>query len=406
MSFRAAVLSILLVLLGAVLALAGRGPLRAASTHAQEEQRAAVSGIIYFDRNRNGERDPGEPLLARTGIGVVQIDGRYSSGGRGGGSYDGTYRFLLPAPDTYRIGASLREIFSDNGIVRSRPVLAATVMTITVSGNLSGVDLGLALPPTPRDERYFPETGYRIDSDPIWNYFQARGGVRTFGYPISRAFPLFEFWTQMFQRNMINLVGGLGPHQMNLLDPHIMPVTSVNFSTIPPHDAALAGSAPPWWSRANYGEAVLQHLRATVPDVWEGQAVRFLETYLADARAGPHDFSPLVALEMWGFPTSHPMRDPNNHNFVYQRFQRAVLHYDATTGTTQALLLGEAFKSVVTGEDLSEELAVQMANSPYLRLYDPTQVNAVARVPAPALAPPGSTWARLSANLAFAFVPD
>ena len=41
---------------------------------------------------------------------------------------------------------------------------------------------------SPHDERYFSETGYRIDDDAIWSYFVARGRVPVFGFPVSRTF--------------------------------------------------------------------------------------------------------------------------------------------------------------------------------------------------------------------------
>ena len=43
----------------------------------------------------------------------------------------------------------------------------------------------------PHDDRFYPQTGFRIDNDTIADYFARRGGVRTFGYPISRTF-LFQ----------------------------------------------------------------------------------------------------------------------------------------------------------------------------------------------------------------------
>jgi hypothetical protein len=36
------------------------------------------------------------------------------------------------------------------------------------------------------DPRYFPETKYRIEDDRFWEFFQRRGGVKTFGYPSMR----------------------------------------------------------------------------------------------------------------------------------------------------------------------------------------------------------------------------
>jgi hypothetical protein len=44
-------------------------------------------------------------------------------------------------------------------------------------------------------------------------------------------------------------------------------------------------------------------------------------------------------LEVWGVPTSQPAVDPHNTKFVYQRFQRGILHYDQTAGSTQGILL-------------------------------------------------------------------
>ena len=38
-------------------------------------------------------------------------------------------------------------------------------------------------------------------------------------------------------------------------------------------------------------------------------------------------------MERWGAPISQPAADPGNAGFVYQRFQRGVMHYRAGTGT-------------------------------------------------------------------------
>ena len=39
-------------------------------------------------------------------------------------------------------------------------------------------------------------------------------------------------------------------------------------------------------------------------------------------------------------PVSAPKADPNNPNFIYQRFQNAVLFYNGTDDSTQVLALG------------------------------------------------------------------
>jgi hypothetical protein len=80
----------------------------------------------------------------------------------------------------------------------------------------------------------------------------------------------------------------------------------------------------------------------------------------------------LIALEVWGFPTSSPAFDPGNRQFVYQRFQRGIMHYDHATRTTGGLLLGDWLKAVITGEGLPPDLAAQMEGSRFVRQYCPT----------------------------------
>src|SRR5262249_6460123 len=53
---------------------------------------------------------------------------------------------------------------------------------------------------TSTDARFFQETGYRIDRDSFWDFFQKRGGVRAFGFPVSRDFLFAGCSTQLFQR--------------------------------------------------------------------------------------------------------------------------------------------------------------------------------------------------------------
>ena len=50
------------------------------------------------------------------------------------------------------------------------------------------------------DPRFFEETRFRVDRDSFWDFFQKRGGVRTFGYPVSRDFTFLGCQTQFFQR--------------------------------------------------------------------------------------------------------------------------------------------------------------------------------------------------------------
>ena len=64
-----------------------------------------------------------------------------------------------------------------------------------------------------------------------------------------------------------------------------------------------------------------------------------------------------------------PRRDPGNSNFVYQRFQRGVMHFDATTGRTQGLLLADYLKAILRGRDLPADLAQAARGSKYFGQY-------------------------------------
>ncbi|MGH2350127.1 MAG: hypothetical protein ACRDJN_00750, partial [Chloroflexota bacterium] len=379
----------LLTLLIAVLLTMSVAP---AHAYPAQQGTAGVSGVVWFDRNANGQREASESLIAGASLRLLR-DGQSEL--IGPSVTYGTYRRLGLAPGSYTLQALLVD-FQDPA-PGDDLLLVSPALTVTLPAGETRIDLGLILPPTPRDERFFSATGYRIDNDAIWDYFQARGGVATFGYPVSRTFPFLGHSTQIFQRHILQACCPVGSaHPMNLLDPGLMPASSVNFSTFPAHDPTVATAAPPP-SAPNYGQAVLRHLQTTVPDTWEGQDVGFLEAYLGAAPEDGAGFRPLVALEVWGFPTSRPARDPNNHRFVFQRFQRGVLHFDASSGVTRGILLADAFKSVLTGERLPADLAAQMAGSPFLRAYDPAAINGVG----------GGNPFRLGiTNLAFAFLPE
>jgi hypothetical protein len=76
-------------------------------------------------------------------------------------------------------------------------------------------------------------------------------------------------------------------------------------------------------------------------------------------------------LEVWGVPISRPARDPNNGNFIYQRFQRGIMHFDFASGATRGILLSDYFKSLITGRNLPADLASQAVNSRFRSQYCP-----------------------------------
>lgn len=229
-------------------------------------------------------------------------------------------------------------------------------------------------PPAVRDERYFFQTTYRIDHTPFWNYFNAMGGVDTFGYPISRSFQFLGCQTQFFQRQLMQQCGTGAVQTMNLLDPELMPYNQINFSTFPSHDPAIAGGAPSP-DAPNYGSAVLAHIQRVAPDALQGVTVNFFRTFVntvpgSNPQADPN-FAALVNLQVWGFPTSGPTADPNNRSFIYQRFQRGIMHFDGTNGSTRGILLADWFKSIVTGRNLPVDLAGQAQGSRFRQQYCP-----------------------------------
>jgi hypothetical protein len=140
---------------------------------------------------------------------------------------------------------------------------------------------------------------------------------------------------------------------------------------------------------------MVDFVRANSPDSFDGQSVAFGKTFfgmITAAIAGADN--PLFNLEVWGAPISRPRRDPGNANFIYQRFQRAVMHFDATTGRTQGLLLADYLKAILRDRDLPADLAQSARTSKYFEQYCPASTRWLCR---PAELP--------ATDLTFAFEP-
>ena len=110
------------------------------------------------------------------------------------------------------------------------------------------------------DPRFFSQTGYRVDTDPFWTFFQGRGGIKTFGYPVSRTFKLDGFQVQIFQRIVMQLQPDGSVATLNLLDPGLMPYTQINGSTFPAPDPAIVSQTPPV-SDPDYATKIIQFTR-------------------------------------------------------------------------------------------------------------------------------------------------
>ena len=235
-------------------------------------------------------------------------------------------------------------------------------------------------------DRYFPQTGYWISDDTIWDYFIKRGGVNAFGYPASRKFRFRGSEVQFFQRRVIQIRPDGSPGQLNILDRGLLEYNVAYGATFPVFDEALVATATPPGSE-NYQAALLAWIQLNVPNVWQEINVKFYEVFLNTVRyedaypegEGDRNWMPGINLEMWGAVTSRPAADPNNSSFIYLRFQRGIMHFDKSTGQTQGLLLGDHLKSIITGQNLPGDLDEKARGSALYRQYDNTKPNGLAR---------------------------
>src|SRR5712691_4135663 len=295
-----------------------------------------------------------------------------------------------PAKDT-RLLDSLRVVGLQQPIAVNRwyRVFSRTFARTSRALSAAALALVLAAPAAPSagaqavDARFFAQTGFRVDNDAFWDFFQHRGSVRTFGYPVSRQFKLDGFPVQIFQREVMQLWPDGSVHTLNLLDAGLLPYTKINSSTFPAPDQSVIG-ATPIPSDPAYAANIVQFTLDQAPNTFEGEPVNFGQTFSTtvsaqDAPDAPESLLTLFDLDVWGAPTSHPARDPSNNNFIYQRFQRGIMHYDKGCGCTQGLLLADYLKSVITGQNLPTDLAAQVQSSKYYGQYAPGKPGSVAR---------------------------
>jgi len=233
---------------------------------------------------------------------------------------------------------------------------------------------------------FYPQTGFAIDDPHFADYFQHRGGLQSFGYPVSREFTFLGFKVQIFQRAVMQLYPDGHVQLLNLLDNSLFPYTHVNGAVFPAVDQPFANSAPAVGT-PGYGLRVLNWISNNTPDRWNGLPVDFRQNFF-DAVSASDAFptgkaNPGVLtgfdVEIWGLPTSRPTFDPTNTKFVYQRFQRGILHYDQKLGSTQGILLADYFKSILMGEHLPPDLAAEAKASPFFGQYNPLKPHWVDR---------------------------
>jgi hypothetical protein len=249
-------------------------------------------------------------------------------------------------------------------------VVTASLLLVSLS---SPTILLPALAATPRNQAdCFEQTNFCITEPLFAQYYAGRGRENVLGFPVSRSFKLEGFTVQFFQRVVLQRQGEMVA-RLNLLDPGVLPVTHANQSIFPQPDPAIAAQAPPV-DDPLYPQHVLDFVRSVAPDTWNGLPVRFFQTFnetvplTPETEANP-DLRTLLDLEIWGLPTSQPTYDPGNLGFVYQRFQRGIMHYRTDCGCTNGILVGDYLKAVITGRDLPPDLADEMRGSRYFGQY-------------------------------------
>jgi hypothetical protein len=153
---------------------------------------------------------------------------------------------------------------------------------------------------------------------------------------------------QIFQRSIMQQCGdNAAVALLNLLDPDLFPYTMVNGSTFPPADDAIKARTPiP--GTPGYDQAIIQFVNDTAPNTFDGLPVAFADT-----------FNDTGGLEIWGAPISNPAYDPANHQFVYQRFQRGIMHFAVGQGT-RGILLADFLKSIMLGPTLASKYGANL----------------------------------------------
>lgn len=233
------------------------------------------------------------------------------------------------------------------------------------------------VPPPPsvsHDERYYPETGYRIANDAFWNSFTALGGATTLGYPASRDFRLDGFLVQIFQRQVLQLFPDGSVHLLNLFDPPLLPYTGFHGMPVPTGDATLLTTVP------NVADqpALLAWIQRNAPDTFGSQPVNFYQAFLHPGAtfdpAQPDRTAtetPAGALMLWGLPTGVPTAIAGHANLIGLRWQRGAMLYDTTCTCTQEIFAGDDLKALLTADQLPADLTRDAAYSPYIGQYCP-----------------------------------
>jgi hypothetical protein len=231
----------------------------------------------------------------------------------------------------------------------------------------------------------FQETGYAVADGPIGAYFVARGGVRTFGPPVSNAFPLLGSTVQIFRNHILKVEPTGAVSTVDLFALGAIPFRRVGDRIIPEVDPTLVATAPVPGT-PDYAARVQAFIKANAPDQWEGLPVGFYQAFVGTVRyedafpsGGERTLLSGFSHEVWGLPVSRPLRDAHDPAVVLLRWERGVMAWSRQSGSVTTVPLGEAFKAVLIGEGLDAERTAAVAGSPFFRQLDPSAPGGVAR---------------------------
>src|SRR5215208_3616677 len=115
------------------------------------------------------------------------------------------------------------------------------------------------------DGRYSPETGFSVAAGAFDDYFRARGGLRTFGPPVSNRFRLLGQDVQLFRYFALRQNPDGSIRTIPLLDIGAIPASRVGDQAIPPSEPRLTGSAPVAGT-PGYDSQAQAFIRANAPD--------------------------------------------------------------------------------------------------------------------------------------------
>ena len=161
-----------------------------------------------------------------------------------------------------------------------------------------------------RGTRYFPETGHSLQGA-FFNYFQEKGGLEIFGYPITEEFQEDGLLVQYFQRARLVLTGAPGKRASGSGEVRVASLGEL-----------LGHQSPP--CKPTYHFPYRYY-----PQTGHALSFAFLDYY--EAQGGE---------EVFGYPITEPFLE---RGLIVQYFQRARMEWHPDKKRVQLGLLGEEY---------------------------------------------------------------